>query len=96
MSRTQMTHILESLTYKMEGQPPQKNRSDGFFARVYHDPCQIWMGEWIPIPRKKRGLLDRLIFVFGCLVFTFFSVFYRTIESVVLRVNHAEASHFNP
>ena len=27
--RTQMTHILEDLTYKMEGQPPKK-RSVGF------------------------------------------------------------------
>ena len=27
--RTQMTHILEDLTNKMEGQPRQKDRSNG-------------------------------------------------------------------
>lgn len=63
---TQMTHILENLTYKMVpvNPPPKKEVRwvlPGVYtlARVYHDPCQILMCEWIP--SRKNGLLDRLI-----------------------------------
>ena len=55
--RTQMTHILEDLTHKMESQPPKRGQLDSRYvykqkSHKYHTKC-IWE---LPQPCERIGV----------------------------------------